>query len=691
MKQIFSYVSIASGMIAMLASCQKQEITIPESETVNMVITASQSNDTKTILGNDGKVKWDDATGEKIKVCQVYYNEGTPINQWDVSSEGITEDKGQTMNFNVSFDRVTANSFDYLAIYPSSSVAPNSNTNPAELKIIINAIQTPTSTSYDGTEDILVAQAKTGLSEQPSKLSFAFKRMSSVGKMTITNLSSNENVKKIRIQSTGKTLTGRSKLNLNDASVVEYGYSGQGIDYVELDYSKETIPANGMTAYFCVWPFSKAENEKISVTVTTDSKVFTKVINSPKALTFTEGKITSFTVDFNGIVGADNVKSYPFLQEFNNSKGDFVIEDITIPAELSYVWSTNPSYIKASAYYNKTKYEAESQLVSPVIDMSGAINPVLKFFNVAQYGTDNSSQLTLWVREKDGAWKQKEFNNYGDGSSWTMVSNTIDVSEYKGKTLQFAFKYTSSTASAPTWEIQKVYVDEVPTLSSIAWSGYTTTYSIGETFKKDGKVLATYSDGDVIDVTSEADFSDPVMSSAGDKVVTVSYGGKSTTGTITVNAAGEPIVLYTLDTTGELQGTNNSYTGNCDIVSGDITWNFTGNSKINPWRIGGNDITGIDRTVYSKTPFSKALTSVDVSFGTASSITVNSCKIVYSNNPDFSDSKEVSGTFKASSTVKFTADYPANCYYKLVLNVTVSGTKNKYVELKKIEFVGHNN
>lgn len=639
MKKIFSYVSIASGMIAMLASCQKQEITIPESETVNMVITASQSNDTKTILGNDGKVKWN-ATGEKIKVCQVYDNEGTPKNTWAESSEASTTDEGQTMNFNVSFDRVTANSFDYLAIYPFTSVVTNSNTNPAELKIIINAIQTPTSTSYDGTEDILVAQAKTGLSEQPSKLSFAFKRMSSVGKMTITNLSSNENVKKIRIQSTGKTLTGRSKLNLNDASVVEYGYSGQGIDYVELDYSKETITANGMTAYFCVWPFSKAENEEISVTVTTDSKVFTKVINSPKALTFTEGKITSFTVDFNGIVGADNVKSYPFLQEFNNSKGDFVIEDITIPAELSYVWSTNPSYIKASAYYNKTKYEAESQLVSPVIDMSGAINPVLKFFNVAQYGTDNSSQLTLWVREKDGAWKQKEFNNYGDGSSWTMVSNTIDVSEYKGKTLQFAFKYTSSTASAPTWEIQKVYVDEVPTLSSIAWSGYTTTYSIGETFKKDGKVLATYSDGDVIDVTSEAEFSDLDTSTAGTKTITVTYMGKTTTGEISVTAGSvKTVTLQYKD------GTTTNMTGNNDAAKvglNETDWSVVGSKG------DGSNFPGLNKSNYIAIYYN-ATKSSSFTVSSLTGATISSIKITYT-GASYSKGKVLVGGQEASGS-----------------------------------------
>ena len=158
----------------------------------------------------------------------------------------------------------------------------------------------------------------------------------------------------------------------------------------------------------------------------------------------------------------------------------------------------------------------------------------------------------------------------------------------------------------------------------------------------------------------------------------------------TASTGGEPTVLYTLDATGTLQGTNQDYIKNCDITFDNITWNVTGNTKINPWRMGGKSISKVDRAAYTKTAFSKALTSIDVTFGEASSITVNSCKIVYSTSDDFSNSKEVVGTFAASSTVKFEADYPANCYYKLILNVTVSNSRNKYVELKKIEFIGNN-
>ena len=167
--------------------------------------------------------------------------------------------------------------------------------------------------------------------------------------------------------------------------------------------------------------------------------------------------------------------------------------------------------------------------------------------------------------------------------------------------------------------------------------------------------------------------------------------------TLKQNAAGgatTPVVLYTLTPT---NGTNNSYASNCDVTVDGITWNLMGNSQINPWRLGGKNITNVDRALYSKTAYPKALTSIKVTFGTATNITINSCKLVYSTNADFTDSKECNITFTASSTVEVTENFPANAYYKLVLNVTNNKKDKKgkyvngYVELSKIEFLGLNN
>lgn len=133
-------------------------------------------------------------------------------------------------------------------------------------------------------------------------------------------------------------------------------------------------------------------------------------------------------------------------------------------------------------------------------------------------------------------------------------------------------------------------------------------------------------------------------------------------------------------------GSNNSYTGNCDVTVGGITWNVAGNAQQVPWRLGGKSITKVDRTVYSKTAYTSAVSKIDLTVGAASSITVNSLKLVYSTNSDFSNSSEISKTFTASSTISFEGEFPANAYYKFVFNVTVSGTSNKFVEFSKVEF-----
>lgn len=73
------------------------------------------------------------------------------------------------------------------------------------------------------------------------------------------------------------------------------------------------------------------------------------------------------------------------------------------------------------------------------------------------------------------------------------------------------------------------------TLSSISVSGQTTEFDVGDTFDFGGTVTAHYDDSSTEDVTASASFSGYDMSSAGNQTVIVSYGGKSTTYSITVN------------------------------------------------------------------------------------------------------------------------------------------------------------
>ena len=146
-------------------------------------------------------------------------------------------------------------------------------------------------------------------------------------------------------------------------------------------------------------------------------------------------------------------------------------------------------------------------------------------------------------------------------------------------------------------------------------------------------------------------------------------------------------VVYTLT---PASGSNNSYAGNCDITIEGITWNLTGNSTMQPWRIGGKSLTAVDRPLYSKTAIEDNITKIEIEHGAASSITVNSLTVIVASDANFANViSTLTPAFAASSTI--TVERPSgadwsNAYYKFVYNVTVSGSSNKFVEFKNAKF-----
>ena len=135
-------------------------------------------------------------------------------------------------------------------------------------------------------------------------------------------------------------------------------------------------------------------------------------------------------------------------------------------------------------------------------------------------------------------------------------------------------------------------------------------------------------------------------------------------------------------------GSNNGYANNCDITIAGIKWNLTGNSTMQPWRIGGKSITNQDRALYSKTAMPFNISKIEVTHGTASSITVNSFKVIVSDEANGAG-VEIPVTFKASSTTTIElpagADY-TNKYFKFLYNVTNTTTSNRYVQFTGAKF-----
>lgn len=113
-------------------------------------------------------------------------------------------------------------------------------------------------------------------------------------------------------------------------------------------------------------------------------------------------------------------------------------------------------------------------------------------------------------------------------------------------------------------------------LSSIAVSGQTTTFTVGDTFDFGGVVTATYSDESEQDVTDLANISECDLSTVGEKTVTVSYGGESTTYKINVIESSSGVISGTVTAVSgifdgwEKIGTGSYDNGSCKFdTSGD--------------------------------------------------------------------------------------------------------------------------
>jgi len=123
---------------------------------------------------------------------------------------------------------------------------------------------------------------------------------------------------------------------------------------------------------------------------------------------------------------------------------------------------------------------------------------------------------------------------YSDQVTTAVVTNSATFSEPDMTTEGQKTVTVSYGGKSTSYQITIL----AATLDTLELSGtYQTIFQLNEPFNHtDMVVTAVYSDENKVDVTDEATFSAPDMTTAGQKEVTVSYGGKSTKYTISVKA-----------------------------------------------------------------------------------------------------------------------------------------------------------
>ena len=174
-----------------------------------------------------------------------------------------------------------------------------------------------------------------------------------------------------------------------------------------------------------------------------------------------DGAFADVKICQNHPFGSDAPDGTIFYESFTQSIGDFTIQDIKVPDQLSCVWEFSSQYqcMKGTAFSNPNNYASESWLISPEISMPAGKEAYLTFEHAGGYFGKASEEATLWVSQNGGGWKQLVIDPKAYPTSWTFVSaGNWDMTPYAGSTIKLAFKYSSTATKAGTWEVRNVAI-----------------------------------------------------------------------------------------------------------------------------------------------------------------------------------------------------------------------------------------
>jgi len=153
-----------------------------------------------------------------------------------------------------------------------------------------------------------------------------------------------------------------------------------------------------------------------------------------------------------------------FSETFETGAGDFSTQDVVLPSHLTYVWfhASNYSCMQASGYFN-TNYESESWLISPYIDLSNVNSANLQFDQAVNYASPQDALSIMVSTNFTGnvtstSWTMLDLYGWPTGTNFTFVNSSADLTPYIGQYVTLAFKYTSTSSAAATWQVKNIVI-----------------------------------------------------------------------------------------------------------------------------------------------------------------------------------------------------------------------------------------
>lgn len=679
------FVCVAAAAMA-LASCQKNEIDSPVNGGVKFTINAGIT-ETKTVITDNGNgtytPSWDGT--EELAVLFDLPNKDTK----DSHAKKFTNETGEgaTAKFSATVEDVDENGTLY-AVYPYAAFGRGFDGGIARLDL--KNEQKPTATSFDPSCDILVAKpydyAVVDGAVEVDPLYFT--RVMSVLKVNLlSDVESiqNDYVETIKFSTGGIYITGYAKVSVENPEFV--GEWTTEYDYVTASYDSESVSVNGTnkSVYFVVAPVTIPVEKELTFTIKTSKYTITKTIkaNEHPEMEFSAGNVSVINLnikeeDIPTSGGNDSEKYYEkvtsepddwsgkYLVVFGNNahatlssnNKDFVstievsINDDRIPAYDEYekaVMTVTKSGDKYNMTYPDGKYFSMDHNISASSDTP---------FDLEFTYTDDGVKIIGYVTAKS-AYYILYHNSNNNGNYYRCY---VDKNGQNGYALPILYRLSEGNNGSETPE------PEPKTLVSIAVAGQTTTYTVGDTFKFDGTVTATYDDKSTAPVTPTS-VSEPDMTSEGTKTVTVLYAEGDVTVTAEYQITINPVPEITEVTVAEFLE---------KPVSDNVWYQLTGTvSNIVNTQYGNFNLVDATGTVYVYGLTATKVTSNDKSFASiglneGDVVTLIGTRAVHNNNPEvggpayYVSRQHVSATPSISckdNVVTITAATGATIYY----------------------------
>ena len=380
--------ALALGVAVAFTSCNKVESELPADDgTITIEFQQVDAENATRTEFHEKTIWW--SGGDKVYFGQfASVDKEMTYKRTYVSVPSTRENLTATISsFNVPDEGTDSY---YFSLSPLSSSYPTYSKTTGHIRVEVTTpdTQTPTSSSFDPSADLLISNYAKNLtpgSNGTYTVQLTYYRQVALGKMRLVNLPTESTIASVEFSAL------RDESAVTRAGTKWYDFTTQGPVSVEsekynltLDYSGQNISGD-MTAYFCCYPFELGSGDSFTVKVVTEAgEIFTRKVTIPasRTLSFEADRGTQFTVDMSTATKTDDWLTVKESTSYTKTAN-----------KIYYSIKTSNNNVKSGKY--KTVSEAAFSEIADIGDYLEANGTSISSSNISKLNSGTSLLYSL--------------------------------------------------------------------------------------------------------------------------------------------------------------------------------------------------------------------------------------------------------------------------------------------------------